>query len=241
MKNKYNKELLERCFEKFQLMKENSDYQFGYWIVAELDKSTKNYKGQDKEIRDRLFRNHFGWWTKLTEKWSIRMPLNPELRLKKEDLFKTVRPRSALAKFIYAFYIDSDPALIKTNEYKVTISKKRLEIDKQIRKVLCWSLYDASKKKVSLRLLGRIFKAHKDTIGRWIDELNNLSEPKKKIIFMEALRNYKFPDIDVYELHHSKIKDYGSIAYSVDEKGTHLKNPRKKPSYYDQFDNPIYQ
>jgi len=245
MKNIYDKQLLELGYKYFLILKQDSEYKKDYLAYKRFIKEDKifwktnpNLEKQEIDKRCRISMDKF---VNFISKWKLYSILNPSLPLRENNLSKkTFRPASSLAKFIYALGLDKNPELINPKKQQNKVSNRTSDLDKQIKKVLCYALCEVAKKvnkKTRYRQLGRIFGIDKDTAKRWIQEFNQLSINDKHIWIEEALRSYKFPDKDVLDLHHSKLQDLSNLIYSIDEKGQVMRDGRKRQprDYYKEL------
>ena len=227
MKNKYSKDKLELHYKYFMVLKKSMDYRTDYLVLTEMNKASKRYSGNDKTIADKLHRNCFEWWCKITDKWNIYSPINPSLKLKQEDLTGPIRPRSVLARFIYAF-IEPNQELIKRKEVKPTVTKRTKSMDEQVERVICYALFSIFKKygKTRFRQLGRMFDIDKKTVKKRMSEYEKMSPNERDLFIEEALRGTKFPDADMMDSYHKKRTSFNQLAYALDETGNVAKTGR---------------
>ena len=227
MKNIYPRDLLELAYGKYQNLKKDERYKFRYWVLTELKKNCDSYSGKDRTIKDKLIGTIADWWIRIIREWDLRSPINPNLKLKKENLYKSIRPNSPLAKLIWAFGISADSRLLTPQKPKKTVSKRTRELDKRTKKFLCYTLWKETG--ISYRSLGRRFKADKETIANWIEEVNNWPEDERKAVMYECSRSKRLPDIDVLDLPGQDLTPLSKVEHKLTAGGIYQAGRKLKP------------
>ena len=230
MKNTYDHEILDLAYQRFLMLKKNEEYQSDYYVLNLFKKQTDKYKGNDKQIRDVLIKAYFECWADFCKKWHLCIPINPSLKLSKDSIYKSIRQKSGLARFIYAFHIGSNSNLITLDKPKITVTGKTKELDKQAKKALCYMLCEVSKRfgKTRYRQLGRILGIDKDTAKKWCREYEDLSKNEKKLLLEEVCRGRRFPDIDVSDRYYKTMTSISKLGDFLDEKGSIVTTHQKR-------------
>lgn len=239
------KRLLELSFQEYQMLKEDEEYKLQWDSLEKLEKELRNKcrKGFSDDEVARALMSVTGLSRKIKEKWHLSKPISPYLKLKKEDLFKPIRPKSSLAKFFYAFGMSAFLPKDKHNKNKV-ISKQRREMEKRIKQFQCYMMH---KKGKGFREIGRYLNISKDTAQNWNEEVKNWSEDYKERVFEEFLTSKPISDTDAYVSEESKeiegekyikvqrpknLQSIDEIDYAITDKGLYTtgKKKRHKPS-----------
>jgi len=227
MKNTYYKRLLEIAYRQFQLLKEDEDYKFQWDSLEELKNKCRK-SSDDERFKYLLLFNDLSF--KIKEKWFLTQPISPYLKLKKEDLFKVVRPNSALAKFIYAFGVDTNPALVTKQKTIRTVSKVTQGRDLRKKKILCYLLL--KKLRFSDRELARLLHVDKKTVKNWIREVKNWPVGEQNAVTNEILMRKHFANKDILVLPNQLKTSVSDIEHILTSNGI-FKTGRKlkhKPS-----------
>ena len=213
------KKLLELSFKAYEMLKEDEEYKLQWDSLEKLKKEVRKKcreSSSDDEIA-RALMSVTDLTRKIKEKWKLSEPISPYLKLKKEDLFKPVRPKSSLAKFIYAFGIDTNPELLKSKQTMKTVSERTIERETKFKKFFCYSMI--SKDRSSCRRLARMYKVDKKTVKKWADEVESWSETERKIVSNEMLTGKYSPNMDVLRLSKHFKTQFSKVEYGVTPEG----------------------
>jgi len=233
LKNKFEKQLLEYIYERFQLLKKDVNYKLYYLIFSSLEEIHALHKlvcGEHEIYDEEVEVMKYQFSMELVKRWGLFMFINPDLKLKRESIDKPyVKPGSPLAKAIYAFGICRDSELLGKPKSKIKTSLRVKEMDEQVAKALCYGLSKMAERfgKTRYRQFGRILGIDKKTSKKWIEEYEKLSENDRNILLEEAFSNRKFPAKDVLELNSRRLTSFHKVENIIAVSGSHLRTAKR--------------
>lgn len=125
----------------------------------------------------------------LENKWGMKFLIKPSYKISFKKSYKSIRPGTSLAKLVYALGVLNEPDLVKEIKAKKVVSDQRLIMDARIRKFFCFSIIKGTK--ISYAALGRVMHVDKNTIKRWVEEVDSWTpaEQENARIEMQTSKN----------------------------------------------------
>ena len=167
MKNTYSKRLLEKAFRYLQKIRLDHEYieKYHHYTVT---KQTLQRARLTKSLRHNKEVYLFNIRQSIAKKWGLLIPIDPQLKLEKKDLYKkTLRRKSPFAQLIYSFGVDDNPLLL-TYEQPRKRRKWKCKDTTEL-KYLCYHYKEYSG--FSYRKLSVLFQKDHKTIAKWHREV----------------------------------------------------------------------
>jgi hypothetical protein len=213
--SKYSARPLELAYEQYKLLREDEEYIIQFKRLQKLSKKCQSISNKEEKIK--LLILLIDLTMNIKKEWDLLMPISPYLKLKRQDIYKSIRPNSSLAKFVYAFNIDSNPALVSRKIAKETVSKPKKELELRVKQYLCYSMHKVRGAKN--RMIARRFGISKDTVANWIEKVDSWSEDERNAVVAEAQIAKAISDTDVLNLSKQRLVSLSKLEYGLTKDG----------------------